>query len=100
MSMEVINFGPLKLNLSSRKFFVLDQEIFLRSKEFSLMEYFLKNSGKVVSRTEILEDVWDRNICCSTNTIDVHVSSLRKKISDSKIGSTIRTVHCHGYILE
>ena len=95
-----IDVGYIKLNTSSHKVFVKDSPVFLRNKEFALLEYFMQNMGKVLSRTQILEDVWDRNICCPTNTVDVHVSSLRKKVGKYFGNGFIRTVHCVGYIFE
>jgi two-component system copper resistance phosphate regulon response regulator CusR len=62
------------------------------------MEYFLKNIGMILTRTQILEDVWDMNICCATNTIDVHVSRLRKKLKNLFKKDLIKTVHCIGYL--
>ena len=97
---ETIGFGELKLCLDSRKLFCRGQYIYLRNKEFSLLEYFMKNVGKVLSRTQILEDVWDRNICCPTNTVDVHVSNLRKKLHKKFSLNLIKTVYCIGYIFD
>ena len=95
-----IAFGTIKLNVYSRKLFIQKRAIVLRNKEFSLLEYFMKNTGVVVSRTQLLEEVWDRNICCSTNTVDVHVSSLRRKFIQNMGCSPIKTVYCVGYIFE
>lgn len=92
--------GRFKLDDRGRKLTIRNQKIFLRNKEFVLLAYFLQNVGKVVTRTEILEDVWDRNICCSTNTVDVHVSNLRQKLKRYFRKSLIKTVHCVGYIFE
>ncbi|MFH1284625.1 MAG: response regulator transcription factor [Candidatus Peregrinibacteria bacterium] len=97
---DVLKIGGMKINSVSRKFYVGQRNIFLRNKEFCLMEYFIKNAGRVVSRTQILEDVWDQNICCPTNTVDVHVSTLRQKLKFFNCGDFIRTVHCVGYIFE
>ncbi|MDP2642597.1 MAG: winged helix-turn-helix domain-containing protein [Candidatus Peregrinibacteria bacterium] len=98
--MEILDFKSFTLDLVSRKLFVSGQYIYLRNKEFSLLEYFIKNIGKVLSRTRILEEVWDRNILCPTNTVDVHVSSLRKKIKSCENVDFIRTVPCVGYVFE
>lgn len=92
--------GAIKLDPFSRRVFVNSRQLDLRNKEFSLLEYFLRNAGRVVSRTQILEDVWDRNIFCPTNTVDVHVSSLRRKLNDFQSREKIRTVHAVGYMLE
>jgi len=95
-----LSLKNLKLNILARKFFISEKLIKLRNKEFCLMEYFMKNFGKVLSRTQLLEAVWDRNICCATNTVDVHVSGLRKKLRFFTGLNLIKTVHCIGYIFE
>lgn len=97
---DIISFSNLRLDLASRKLFVGRTQVPLRNKEFSLIEYFLKNVGKVRSRTQILEDVWDRNILCPTNTVDVHVGVLRRKLKKYLSANLIKTVHCIGYILD
>lgn len=89
-----------KVKPESRKFLVSGVEVPLRNKEFNLLIYFLDNVGKILTRTQILEDVWDRNICCATNTIDVHVSTLRRKLRTYLNRDFIRTVNCVGYIFE
>lgn len=95
-----INLDFIELDADSRRFFVGGNRIFLRNKEFSLLYYFIENMGKVLSRTQILEDVWDRNIVCPTNTVDVHVSNLRRKIKTHTDKECIKTVHCIGYIFD
>ncbi len=95
---DLINIDDMRLDPVTRELVVFDRHIFLRNKEFCLMEYFMKNVGKVLSRTQILEDVWDHNICCATNTVDVHVSSLRQKLSNINYEKLIRTIHCIGYV--
>lgn len=97
---EFAKFGVMKLDFYTRKFFINEIFVPLRNKEFSLVFYFLKNPGRVISRTEILEEVWDRNIFCATNTVDVHVSTLRRKLRLYFGRDLIRTVHCVGYIFE
>lgn len=92
--------GIFRLDLTCRLAYVKGRKLFLRNKEFLLLEYFMKNVGRVLSRTQILEDVWDRNICCSTNTVDVHVSSLRLKIRHKSRFDCIKTIYCVGYIFE
>lgn len=89
-----------RISSLSRKFFIAGAEVRLRNKEFNLLAYFLKNPGRVITRTELLEDVWDRNICCSTNTVDVHVSMLRRKFRSYFNRDFIKTVNCIGYIFD
>lgn len=90
----------LKLDPDKRTLRIKRTSVFLRNKEFSLLDYFLNNPGRVLTRTQILEDVWDRNICCATNTVDVHVSSLRRILSKHFEKPLIKTIHCVGYIFE
>jgi len=97
---ESIELGCLKIIPESRKFFIKNKSINLKNKEFTLMNYFMQNSGKVISRARLLEEVWDRNIFCITNTVDVHVSKLRQKINKHLDNDVIKTIHCVGYILE
>lgn len=70
----------------------------LRLKEYALLEYMMRNQGTVLSRAMLLEHVWDMNIDPFTNTIDVHIRALRKKLGDDD-AKFIRTVHGAGYKL-
>lgn len=94
---ELLLYRSVSLNLASRKALIKGSKIVLRNKEYSLLEYFIKNCDKVLTRTRLLEDVWDRNIFCSTNTVDVHVSSLRRKLKRYLKVDLIQTIHCIGY---
>ncbi|MBP9771033.1 winged helix-turn-helix transcriptional regulator [Candidatus Gracilibacteria bacterium] len=102
MNKEIMymNSRKIKLDFSSRKIFVDDDALILRNKLFELFVCFVKHSGMVVTRTQLLEEVWDRNICWPTNTLDVHVAMLRKKLGKRLGYDVIRTVHCIGYIFE
>ncbi len=96
--MEKLKFNELQLNLVRRKLLIAGCVVNLRNKEFSLLYYFMNNMGKVISRTQLLEEVWDHNICCATNTVDVHVNTLRNKFKKFAGRDFIRTVHCIGYV--
>ena len=74
-----------------------DEEIKLTRKEFMLLEYFMKNIGVVLSRGMIMEHVWDMNADPFSNTIESHVLSLRKKISDGEKTEYIKTISGRGY---
>jgi len=74
--------------------------VYLRNKEFSLLRYFMSHPGKLLTRNTILEDVWDQNTNLLTNTVDVHVSQLRKKIRKHTGENYIKTVPCLGYVFE
>ena len=97
---EILKVKDLELNLISKEVRRAEQQIELTAKEFKLLEYLLKNKNRVVSRTEILENVWEINFDLGTNVIDVYINYLRKKIEtrfDSKI---IKTVIGMGYIIK
>lgn len=70
----------------------------LRNKEFSLLEFFMINRGKILTRNDILEHVWDRNANFASNTVDVHINRLRRKLDDPFKDKLIHTVHCIGYM--
>jgi len=97
---ESIDLGILKIDPNSRKFFIKNAQVILKNKEFTLMKYFMENSGRVLSRANLLENVWDRNIFCITNTVDVHVSKLRNILNKHLDVELIKTIHCVGYIFE
>lgn len=72
----------------------------LNKKEFALLEYLMRNLGRVLTRVMILEHVWDMNANPFTNTIDVHIKHLREKINKKTKRKLIHTVHGYGYKLE
>jgi len=95
----VLQVGDLTLDLVSHKVKRAGEEIELTGKEYSLLEYFMRNAGKVLTRTMIAEHVWDYNFDTFTNVIDVYVNHLRKKIDkqyDHKLLHTLRGV---GYVM-
>ncbi len=92
--------GKIRLNFSSRKVFIGRTTVVLRNKLFELFVYMVRNPGRIITRTQLLEEVWDRNICWPTNTLDVHVAVLRKTLGKRLGNEIIRTVHCIGYIFE
>jgi len=75
-------------------------QIQLNRKEFALLEYFMSNVDVLLTRMMILERVWDMNADPFTNTVDVHVRFLRRKIDDGHRKQLIKTVHGHGYKME
>lgn len=76
-----------------------DDSIELQAREFRLLEYLLRNKGRVVTRTMLLENVWDYNFDPQTNLIDVHISRLRQKIDRDFSTPLIETVRGAGYRL-
>ncbi len=78
---NVLKIADLELNCDSKQVTRANQKIDLTPKEFALLEYMLRNKGKVVSRAFIAENVWDINFDTGTNVVDVYVNFLRKKIN-------------------
>lgn len=76
------------------------KEILLQPREFRLLEYLMKNAGQVVTRTMLLENVWDYHFDPQTNVIDVHVSRLRSKIEKDFEQPLLRTVRGAGYMIK
>jgi DNA-binding response OmpR family regulator len=93
-------FRDLEMDVMSHSVKIKNMPVYLRNKEFSLLHYLMANRGRVVTRTDILHHVWDRNTNILTNTVDVHVSILRKKLESVVNERYIRTVPCLGYMLE
>jgi two-component system OmpR family response regulator len=75
------------------------EDIPLQPREFRLLEFLMKNAGQVVTRTMLLEKVWDYHFDPQTNVIDVHISRLRSKIDKGKDRPLIQTVRGAGYVL-
>lgn len=92
--------GDLEMDLLKRKVRRKNQEIVLQSREFRLLEYLLRHKGQVVTRTMLLENVWDYHFDPQTNVIDVHISRLRQKIDKNFPYPLIRTVRGAGYKIE
>ena len=90
----------VELDLLKRQATRGDKDIPLQATEFRLLEYLLRNKGQVVTRTMLLEYVWDYHFDPQTNVIDVHVSRLRQKIDDQDPQYLIKTKRGSGYIIE
>ena len=95
----VIQVGDLALDRLSHKVTRAGEEIVLQPREYRLLEYLMQNAGKVVTRTMLLEHVWDYHFDPQTNVIDVHVSRLRAKIDRDFDAPLIHTVRGAGYMI-
>lgn len=73
------------------------KEIYLTKKEYSLLEYLMKNEGKIISRSELLDNIWDYNADPFSNSIETHIASLRKKLNKNKSRNLIHTFSGRGY---
>lgn len=91
--------GDLEMDLLTRTVKRGDKVIDLQAREFALLEYLMRNEGTVVTRTMLLEHVWDYNFDPQTNVIDVHISRLRQKIDKGFEKSLIHTLRGSGYKL-
>ena len=95
----VYRLGNLVLDRLSHKVTRAAEEIILQPREFRLLEYLMQNAGKVVTRTMLLEHVWDYHFDPQTNVIDVHVSRLRAKIDRDFDAPMLHTVRGAGYMI-
>lgn len=93
----LIKVGDLTLDLVNRKVLRGETEIDLQSKEFQLLECLLRHKGKVVTRSMLLEQVWNYHFDPQTNVIDVHISRLRQKVDKAFNIPVIETVRGTGY---
>lgn len=91
--------GDLEMDLLTRTVRRGGKEIELQAREFALLEYLMRHSGTVVTRTMLLEHVWDYNFDPQTNVIDVHISRLRQKVDKGFDKSLIQTLRGAGYKL-
>jgi len=88
--------GNLVLDTNSKSIQKGNEDIEVRNKEYDLFEYLVRNKDRPISRCELLDHVWDYREYIGSNTIDVHINRLRKKLEDSNI---IETVHGIGYVV-
>jgi DNA-binding response OmpR family regulator len=95
---SVLKLGNIEMNLDSHRVIQNSKEIELTPKEFSLLEYLIRNKGKVCTRTRIIEHVWDIHFESDTSVIDVYINFLRKKLENSNGAELIHTVRGVGYI--
>ncbi len=94
-----LTVGDLEMDLLSRGVKRAGQKIDLQPREFRLLEYLMRHAGQVVTRTMLLEGVWDYHFDPQTNVIDVHVSRLRQKIDKPFDTTLLHTVRNAGYML-
>ena len=95
-----LNAGDLFINLLTREVRRGGRKIELQPLEFSLLEYLVRNKGRIVSKTMIMEHVWDYNFDPQTNVVEVRISRLRDKIDKGVDQKLIHTVRGVGYVLK
>ncbi|TRX37948.1 response regulator transcription factor [Flavobacterium sp. ZT3R18] len=96
----ILKYADLEMNLQTKSVRRNDTEINLTPKEFKLLEYLLQNPERVLSRTEIAEEVWDTHFDTGTNFIDVYINYLRKKIDKNFDHKLIHTKSGMGFIFK
>jgi two-component system OmpR family response regulator len=95
-----LTVGDLEMDLLARTVQRMGKRIDLQPREFRLLEYLMRHAGEVVTRTMLLEKVWDYHFDPQTNVIDVHISRLRTKIDKDFPKALLHTVRGSGYRLE
>ena len=100
VKIDVLQIGETKLNLTSHSAFYATEELTLTKKEYELLEYMMRNKNIVLTREQLLNNVWDYEYFGDTNVVDVYIRYLRQKI-DEKYGiRLISTVRGVGYIIK
>lgn len=97
---QVIKIGDLQINLTAKSVKRDDIDITLTATEYRLLEFMAKNKSKILSRIDILENVWDIDFNLGTNVVDVYVNYLRKKIDKNSEQKLIHTAVGLGYVLK
>ena len=95
---QVLTLGPIEMDLSKHLVMVNNVALTLTHREFELLHYLVKNKGKVCTRTQIIEDVWDIHFDYDTGVIDVFMNAIRKKLNLKKEEDYIKTIRGVGYI--
>jgi two-component system OmpR family response regulator len=97
--LTTLRVADLEMDLIGRKVRRAGREIDLQPREFRLLEYLMKHAGQVVTRTMLLENVWDYHFDPQTNVIDVHISRLRSKVDKGFTPPLLHTIRGAGYMI-
>ncbi len=95
---ELLKLGPIEIHLNKRLVEVEGKEAILTQREYELLCYLVRNKGKVCTRTQIIEDVWDIHFDYDTGVIDVFINAIRKKLNLKIDKDYIKTIRGVGYI--
>jgi two-component system OmpR family response regulator len=96
----VLRVGDLVVDPATRSVTRADESVDLTAREFAVLEFLARRAGEVVSRTQMIEHVWDRNFEGASNIVDVYVGYLRRKLEQPFGRPLIRTVRGAGYVLD
>jgi len=97
---STINYKDIFLDIAKRSVTRGRQTHYLRNKEFELLKFFLEHTGVILSRSQLLESVWDMNSSLNTTTLETHISSLRKKLDRNFEEKRFHTIYYAGYKFE
>jgi DNA-binding response OmpR family regulator len=100
ITQTTLQVGPLVINPARKEVRRTGNLIDLTTKEYALLEYFARNAGTVLSRTQLSEHVWDQNFEPASNVVDVYVGYLRNKIDKNFGSNMLKTVRGYGYMLD
>jgi len=92
---NILGIFDISLDTKKEEVKISGREVQLTKKEYMILEYLLRNKGQLISRNQLLEHVWDRNVDIFTNVVDTHIKNLRKKLGRS--GNVLKTVYGSGY---
>ena len=92
---NILSVSDIDLDTEKEEVRIGGRKAQLTRKEYMILEYLLRNKGQLISRNQLLEHAWDRNVDIFTNVVDTHIKNLRKKLGKS--GSIIKTIYGSGY---
>ena len=96
----IIKDGNLSIDLATHKVTYKEKELSLTLKEYSILQYLVKNKGKIISSEELINHIWDENADPFTTVVRVHIYSLRKKLTTASDKNLIQTIKRVGYLFE
>jgi len=97
---NTLNYGNLKVNLSTNSTYVDDKEVELLGKEFDLLVYFLQNQNVILPKTQIFDRLWGFDSDTTISVVEVYVSKIRKKLKGTDFVENLQTLRSVGYILK
>jgi two-component system response regulator RegX3 len=98
---DLLEVGPIRLNIGKHQVFVKGNPVALPLKEFELLEFLMRNSGRVLTRSQLIDRVWGGDYYGDTKTLDVHIKRLRAKVEEDPANPVlIQTIRGLGYKLE
>ena len=100
IALSLLTFSEITVNLNSKEVFRAGTQIELTSKEFKLLEYFIRKPNVVISRTELAKEIWNIDFNTGTNIVEVYINYLRNKIDKPFSTKLIHNLHGMGYILK